>query len=50
MQPNLEYWNYQDRADFFVSIGDYNDPLDRMLATVRYAVTKELKFVVRVWR
>ncbi|KAI3625075.1 hypothetical protein CBS9595_000436 [Malassezia furfur] len=34
-QPNLEYWNYQDRADFFVSIGDYNDPLDRMLATIR---------------
>ncbi|WFC99424.1 hypothetical protein MYAM1_002168 [Malassezia yamatoensis] len=43
--PNLEYWNYQDRADFFVSIGEYDDALDRMLAAVRYAVTKELKFV-----
>ncbi|WFD08249.1 hypothetical protein MVES1_003621 [Malassezia vespertilionis] len=43
--PNLEYWNYQDRADFFVTVGDYEDPMDRMLAMVRYAVTKELKFV-----
>ncbi|WFD33091.1 hypothetical protein MSPP1_004148 [Malassezia sp. CBS 17886] len=42
--PNLEYWNYQDRADFFVSIGDFEDPMDRMLATVRFTISTELKF------
>ena len=42
--PNLEYWNYQDRADMFVSIGTFDEPLDRMLAAVRYAFTKEHRF------
>lgn len=42
--PNLEYWNYQDRADMFVSIGTFDDQLDRMLAAVRYAFTKEHRF------
>lgn len=43
--PNLEYWHYLDRGDLFSVIGDYEDPLDRMLATIRFAFTKELKFV-----
>jgi hypothetical protein len=28
------------------SVGDYDDPLDRMLAILRFTFTKELKFVV----
>lgn len=43
--PNLEYWNYLDRGDIFASIGELEDPLDRMLQTLRFAFTKELKFV-----
>lgn len=43
--PNLEYWNYLDRGDIFTSIGDMQDPLDRMLQVLRFTFTKELKFV-----
>ncbi|PWN30970.1 hypothetical protein BDZ90DRAFT_229961 [Jaminaea rosea] len=43
--PNLEYWNYLDRGDIFSSIGELDDPLDRMLQALRFALTKELKFV-----
>ena len=43
--PNLEYWNYMDRADLFSVVGDLDDPLDRMLAVLRFSFTKELKFV-----
>lgn len=43
--PNLEYWNYLDRGDFFTLVADLDDPLDRMLAVLRFAFTKELKYV-----
>ncbi|KDN37930.1 hypothetical protein K437DRAFT_31731 [Tilletiaria anomala UBC 951] len=43
--PNLEYWTYLDRADMIASIPDFDDPLDRMLMVLRFALTKELKFV-----
>lgn len=43
--PNLEYWNYLDRADLFAAIGECDDQLDRMLATLRFSFSKELKFV-----
>lgn len=43
--PNLEYWNYMDRADLFSIVGDLDDPQDRMLATLRFMFCKELKFV-----
>ncbi|PWY99613.1 hypothetical protein BCV70DRAFT_110124 [Testicularia cyperi] len=43
--PNLEYWNYLDRGDLFTSVADLDDPLDRMLAVLRFTFTKELKFV-----
>ncbi len=39
--PNLEYWHYLDRPDFY-------DPFLRMLAVLRFTFTKDLKFVVRV--
>ncbi|SNX87317.1 related to OSH6 - member of an oxysterol-binding protein family [Melanopsichium pennsylvanicum] len=43
--PNLEYWNYLDRGDFFTVVADLDDPLDRMLAVLRFSFTKELKYV-----
>lgn len=43
--PNLEYWNYLDRGDFFTLVPDLDDPLDRMLAVLRFTFTKELKYV-----
>ncbi|KAF2144598.1 uncharacterized protein K452DRAFT_144460 [Aplosporella prunicola CBS 121167] len=43
--PNLEYWNYLDRPETFISIGDSEDPLGRMLATLRFWFTKDLKYV-----
>ncbi|KAI4125842.1 MAG: hypothetical protein LQ338_004047 [Usnochroma carphineum] len=43
--PNLEYWNYLDRPETFISIGDSNDTLGRMLAVLRFWFTKDLKYV-----
>ncbi|EJD03141.1 uncharacterized protein FOMMEDRAFT_146816 [Fomitiporia mediterranea MF3/22] len=43
--PNLEYWQYLDRPDLFVSINDSDDPLERMLAVIRFTFTKDLKFI-----
>ncbi|MCJ1366936.1 hypothetical protein MMC16_006067 [Acarospora aff. strigata] len=40
--PNLEYWNYLDRPETFISIGDSDDPLGRMLAVLRFWFTKDL--------
>ncbi|KAG9291873.1 hypothetical protein G9A89_012158 [Geosiphon pyriformis] len=42
---NLEYWNYNDRPDYFLCIGDPDDPLERMLAAIRWWYSKDLKFV-----
>ncbi|KAI9809647.1 MAG: hypothetical protein M1825_000079 [Sarcosagium campestre] len=43
--PNLEYWNYLDRPETFISIGDPDDGLGRMLALLRFWFTKDLKYV-----
>ncbi|EPQ27455.1 uncharacterized protein PFL1_04993 [Pseudozyma flocculosa PF-1] len=43
--PNLEYWTYLDRGDIFTSVADLDDPLDRMLAVLRFHFTMELKFI-----
>ncbi|MCJ1373785.1 hypothetical protein MMC20_005015 [Loxospora ochrophaea] len=43
--PNLEYWNYLDRPETFISIGDSDDELGRMLAVLRFWFTKDLKYV-----
>ncbi|KAF8067761.1 hypothetical protein FPV67DRAFT_1493418 [Lyophyllum atratum] len=43
--PNLEYWHYLDRPDIFAAINDSEDPFERMLAVLRFAFTKDLKFV-----
>lgn len=43
--PNLEYWHYLDRPDAFVSIGDSDDALGRMLQCTRFWFTKDLKYV-----
>ena len=43
--PNLEYWNYLDRPETFVGIGDSDDSLGRMLEVLRFWFTKDLKYV-----
>ncbi|KAK0517232.1 hypothetical protein JMJ35_000387 [Cladonia borealis] len=43
--PNLEYWNYLDRPETFIGIGDSDDALGRMLAVIRFWFTKDLKYV-----
>jgi len=43
--PNLEYWHYLDRPDTFISIGDSEDALGRMLQALRFWFTKDLKYV-----
>ncbi|KAF8804607.1 hypothetical protein BYT27DRAFT_7106663 [Phlegmacium glaucopus] len=44
--PNLEYWHYLDRPDYFAAINDFEDPFMRMLSVLRFTFTKEAKFVV----
>ena len=43
--PNLEYWHYLDRPETFVSIGQSNDDVGRMLEVLRFWFTKDLKFI-----
>jgi len=43
--PNLEYWHYLDRPETFAAIGDSEDPVERMLACLRFWFTKDLKYV-----
>ncbi|WVN88574.1 uncharacterized protein L203_103785 [Cryptococcus depauperatus CBS 7841] len=43
--PNLEYWQYADRADILAAVGDSEDELERMLAVLRFSFSKELKFI-----
>ncbi|KAK1921849.1 hypothetical protein DB88DRAFT_499401 [Papiliotrema laurentii] len=43
--PNLEYWQYADRADVFAAIGDSEDELERFLSVLRFSFSKDLKFV-----
>lgn len=42
---NLEYWCYLDRPDFFAAINDSDDDFERMLAVLRWTLTKDAKFV-----
>jgi hypothetical protein len=43
--PNLEYWGYLDRPENFISIPDSDDPVGRILGTLRFWFTKDLKYV-----
>ncbi|KAH9988807.1 hypothetical protein BJV74DRAFT_885305 [Russula compacta] len=43
--PNLEYWHYLDRPDLFVTINDHEDPLERMLAVLRFAFSKDIRHI-----
>ncbi|TFK49294.1 hypothetical protein OE88DRAFT_1809617 [Heliocybe sulcata] len=43
--PNLEYWHYLDRPDLFAAITDSDDAFERMLAVIRFSLTKDLKFI-----
>lgn len=42
---NLEYWCYLDRPDVFAAIDDSDDDFERMLAVLRWTLTKDCKFV-----
>ncbi|KAL9936665.1 hypothetical protein V8E36_004733 [Tilletia maclaganii] len=42
---NLEYWTYLDRADLLTCLPELQDPLDRILAAVRFSMTKEFRYV-----
>ncbi|KAA1085408.1 hypothetical protein PGT21_006311 [Puccinia graminis f. sp. tritici] len=42
---NLEYWCYLDRPDLFAAINDSEDDFERMLAVLRWTLTKDCKFV-----
>ncbi|KAJ2745934.1 hypothetical protein GGI20_001749 [Coemansia sp. BCRC 34301] len=46
--PNLEYWNYMDRPDFFVAIPESDDEAERMLATLAWWFSKLLKHTGKV--
>lgn len=41
--PNLEYWHYLDRPDLFATINDHEDPLERMLAVLRFTLSKDIR-------
>ncbi|KAJ2398390.1 hypothetical protein GGI05_000107 [Coemansia sp. RSA 2603] len=41
--PNLEYWNYMDRPEYFVEISESDDEIERMLAVVAWWFSKLLK-------
>ncbi|KAN0129647.1 hypothetical protein V8E53_012467 [Lactarius tabidus] len=43
--PNLEYWHYLDRPDLFATINDHEDPLERMLAVLRFTFSKDIRHV-----
>ncbi|KAK2747304.1 hypothetical protein FQN57_002202 [Myotisia sp. PD_48] len=43
--PNLEFWNYLDRPESFISIGKSDDELGRMFEVLRFWFTKDLKYV-----
>ncbi|KAJ1719887.1 hypothetical protein LPJ53_005422 [Coemansia erecta] len=41
--PNLEYWNYMDRPEYFVEISESDDEVERMLAVLAWWFSKLLK-------
>ncbi|KAJ3022596.1 hypothetical protein HKX48_005782 [Thoreauomyces humboldtii] len=43
-ESNLEFWNYLDRPDYFVSIPDGDTPLERMLRVIRWWYSKDTKW------
>ncbi|KAJ2471103.1 hypothetical protein GGI02_002491 [Coemansia sp. RSA 2322] len=46
--PNLEYWNYMDRPEYFVAIPESDDDVERMLATLAWWFSKLLKHTGKV--
>ncbi|KAJ3355712.1 HEAT repeat-containing protein 2 [Entophlyctis luteolus] len=41
---NLEFWNYNDRPDFFISMAEPADPVERMLHVLRWFLCKDTKW------
>ncbi|KAJ1791105.1 hypothetical protein LPJ59_005046 [Coemansia sp. RSA 2399] len=46
--PNLEYWNYMDRPEYFAAIPESDDEVERMLATLAWWFSKLLKHKGRI--
>ncbi|KAJ2549302.1 hypothetical protein EV175_004499 [Coemansia sp. RSA 1933] len=46
--PNLEYWNYMDRPEYFAAIPESDDEVERMLATLAWWISKLLKHKGRI--
>ncbi|KAI8873088.1 hypothetical protein GQ42DRAFT_142630 [Ramicandelaber brevisporus] len=42
--PNLEYWTYFDRPEMFVAIPDAGDDAERMIAVLRWWLSKDLRY------
>ncbi|ORY32450.1 hypothetical protein BCR33DRAFT_759288 [Rhizoclosmatium globosum] len=49
MEPrsNLEFWNYNDRPDYFASMGDPENDVERMLHVLRWFLCKDTKWKSR---
>jgi hypothetical protein len=43
--PSLECWNYLDGCEMFITIGDSDEPLERMLKVLRFWFTKDVRYV-----
>ncbi|PVU96155.1 hypothetical protein BB559_002475 [Furculomyces boomerangus] len=41
---NLEYWGYMDHPSYFTKIPENDDPLERLLQTLRWWVVKDSKY------
>ncbi|KAI9506220.1 hypothetical protein BX070DRAFT_187214 [Coemansia spiralis] len=46
--PNLEYWNYMDRPEYFAAIPESDDEVERMLAVLAWWFSKLLKHKDRI--
>ncbi|KAI1975011.1 hypothetical protein LOZ51_002516 [Ophidiomyces ophidiicola] len=45
LNRGIEYWNYLDRPENFISIGKSDDELGRMLEVLRFWFTKDVRYV-----
>lgn len=43
--PNLEYFHWLDRPDFFAGLSEPDDPIERFLGVVRYSLTRYVKYL-----
>jgi len=44
--PNLEYFHWLDRPDYFANLSEPEDPVERFVGVVRYSLTRYVKYLV----